>query len=532
MYAFLPLCLLAYRLARSVNAKNIILLVASLIFYALGEPVYIVLLIVAAASAFFFAFKIDDNRGTGKARLFLAVSVFINISFLFFFKYAPFFVETASGIFNLGIQTPRIKLPIGISFYTFQILTYTIDIYRGKVKLQTSPVKFFLYVSMFSQLIAGPILRYNDVEAQLDRRYINAERFASGILRFVCGLAKKVLLADYAGGIANTLLGAAGSGAGGAGAGGAGASQWLGEGIREGLGITGGTLAGGLAGVVGESAAGANALGAGALGAGAVGAVGISTPAVWIGLILFGFQIYFDFSGYSDMAIGLGRLFGFEFLENFRHPFYSKSITEFWRRWHISLGAFFRDYVYIPLGGNRRLQIRNIAVVWMLTGLWHGASWNFVIWGSYFGILLIAEKYLAMYVRVKPPVIAQWFICFFIVTVSWGLFYYSETSQIINMFSAMFVYKPETDAQIIRLITDNLLFLAVCFFAAMPWAKQLYERAAYWCERRNGQAAAIADSALSFIYAAALLIVCSVVRVGSSFSPNIYLRFYTPIGFT
>ena len=498
IYAFLPLCILAHWMTRSLNVRNYILLAASLLFYGLGEPVYIILMLVAAVSAYSFAFQIDINRGTRKSRVFLAVSVAVNVSFLFFYKYAPLFIDTASQIFNLSIKAPRVRLPIGISFYTFQILTYTVDVYRGKTKLQTSLAKFLMYVSMFPQLIAGPIVRYEDVERQLDRRYITPERFSSGVIRFVCGLAKKVLLADYAGGIADRLLGAV---AGGAAYTGAEAARGIVEGVREGLGVTGGALT-------------AN-----------ISAGGISTLSAWLGLLFFGFQLYFDFSGYSDMAIGLGRLFGFEFMENFQHPYYSKSITEFWRRWHISLGTFFRDYVYIPLGGNRRYQIRNIAVVWLLTGLWHGANWNFVIWGCYYGVILVVEKYLPLLIRFKPPAFFSWLCSFIIVLIGWGVFYYTDLAYIGDTLKAMFTYKPELNAQIAKLVTDNVFFLAFCMIASMPWAKRIYEQVLFWGEKKNGHATVVVKSTLSFVYAAVLLLVCSAVRVSSDYSPFLYWRF-------
>ena len=490
IYAFLPLCLLVYWLSRSLKVKNCVLLAASLLFYALGEPVYIALMLVAAGQAFVFAFFVNRYRGTNLARLFLTVSVVLSVGFLFVYKYAPLFIETASRIFSLEITAPQIRLPLGISFYTFQILTYTVDVYRGKVKLQASPIDFFLYVTMFPQLIAGPIVRYNDVVYQLDRRYVDTERFAAGVVRFICGLAKKVLFADYAGGVANKLLGIASA-----------ESVRSGSAIRDGLGVAGGVLAAG------------------------GGAVEISTLSAWVGLFLLGFQIYFDFSGYSDMAIGLGRMFGFEFLENFRHPYSSKSITEFWRRWHISLGTFFRDYVYIPLGGNRNHQLRNIAIVWVLTGLWHGANWNFVIWGCYFGVLLIAEKYISGIVRFKLPAPLGWAFTYILVTIGWGIFNFTDLRMMWGMLTALFSYKPELDFQLNGLVKENLAFAAICLIAAMPWAKRLYERAVNWGERRFGRLTAILNSSLTVLYSVVLLFVCSAVRVGSSFSPFLYFRF-------
>ena len=500
IYAFLPLCLLAYRLARSLKAKNYILLVASLVFYGLGEPVYILLMLASAGSAFLFALLIDSRRGAAASRILLAVSVSINLGFLFFFKYAPLFAQTVSQYFRIEIQAPRVTLPIGISFYTFQILTYTIDVYRGKSKIQLSPVKFLLYVSMFPQLIAGPIVRYEDVARQLDKRSVDPERFSAGVVRFICGMAKKVLIADYAGGVAEKLLN----------------TKATFTGIGNVLSGAGSNLAGAGSNLAG---AGSNLMGA------ATGVGGISTLCAWFGILFFGFQIYFDFSGYSDMAIGLGRMFGFEFMENFNHPYSSRSVTEFWRRWHISLGTFFRDYVYIPLGGNRRHQLRNIAVVWVLTGFWHGAGWNFVTWGCYFGIILIAEKYVFRRIPIKPPAPVGWLYCFIAVFVGWCIFYFTDLTQAWDTISAMFAYRPEADLRSVDMIKDNLFFLCFCMFAAMPWAKRIYDKVIFWGGGRNGRAAAIADSALTFCYAATLLITCSVVGVISSFSPFLYFRF-------
>jgi len=526
IFAFLPLCLLIYWLSRSIKLKNCVLLAASLLFYALGEPVYILIMLAAAASAFLFAFLIDRFRGARLSRFFLAVSVAINIGILFTYKYAPLFVATAVRLFHLNISVPQMHLPIGISFYTFQILTYTIDVYRGRARLQPSAINFFLYVTMFPQVLAGPIVRYNDISGQIDNRYISAERFAAGVIRFICGLAKKVLFADYAGGIASRLLGVVPVGAAQNGA----------EGVQGALaGVAGGTFAGGIGGALASvaSALGVSTLAGdagstfvGAAGAaGAAGALGVSTLGAWLGLLFFGFQVYFDFSGYSDMAIGLGRMFGFEILENFKYPFSSKSITEFWRRWHISLGMFFRDYVYIPMGGNRRFQIRNIAVVWILTGLWHGANWNFVLWGCYFGILLVAEKYLTKIIRIKLPALLSWAITFFIITISWGIFYFTDLTAVWGVLTAMFSYRPESNFQVLGLIGESLFFMAMCLIASMPWAKRLYLRIVFIGERKNGRLTAVLNSAFSLLYAAILLFVCCAVRVGSSFSPFLYFRF-------
>ena len=336
LFTFLPLSLLLYWMSPA-KIKNFTLLAVSLFFYAWGEPVYVLLMIASILTNFVFGIFIEselikEKRAVRRA-LFISAVVF-NILILGFFKYYGFLAENINALFNADISYSELPLPIGISFYTFQVLSYVIDVYLGKVRLQRNPVSFALYVTMFPQLIAGPIVRYSDIESQLEQRNVSASKFGEGAQRFIQGLGKKVLIANSMGAL------------------------WD---ITQAMDMT-----------------------------------GISVFSAWLGIIAYTFQIYFDFSGYSDMAIGLGKMFGFEFMENFDHPYISRSVTEFWRRWHISLGTWFREYVYIPLGGNRcsRIrQIRNIMAVWMLTGLWHGASWNFVVLGIYYGFLLLIEKF-------------------------------------------------------------------------------------------------------------------------------------------
>lgn len=314
LFLYLPLVLLVY-FAVPKKMKNAILFIFSLIFYAWGEPIYVGLMIFSTVLDYCCGKAVDKYRGTKKAKIGLLVSVFVNLGLLCLFKYTDFIIGTVNGIFGSPIPLLGLPLPIGISFYTFQTMSYTIDVYRGDAKVQNNIISFGAYVALFPQLIAGPIVRYQTIADQVDERVHSFDKFGEGVKRFICGLGKKVLLANNIGLLWDTI-----------------------------------------------SKTEISAL---------------SVLSAWLGIFAFAFQIYFDFSGYSDMAIGLGKIFGFEFLENFDYPYTSKSVTEFWRRWHISLGTWFRDYIYIPLGGNRRgkwIQLRNIAVVWLLTGFWHGAS--------------------------------------------------------------------------------------------------------------------------------------------------------------
>lgn len=375
LYLFLPLCLAAYFLCRSVPAKNAVLIVFSLIFYAWGEPVYLFLMIAAAAVNWGFGLLIEKRH----KRVFLVLALVLDLGCLAVFKYTGFVVENLNALFGASIPVPVIALPIGISFYTFQALSYTVDVWRGDVPAQRSFAKFLLYISLFPQLIAGPIVRYADVAGQIDARSFDAADAFYGATRFCIGLAKKVLLADAAGKVAAQILDGS--------------------------------------------------------------AASATTAAAWLGIVLYTFEIYFDFSGYSDMAIGMGRIFGFKYPENFRLPYTSRSITEFWRRWHISLSTWFRDYVYIPLGGNRCVKwkhVRNITVVWLLTGLWHGAAWTFILWGVWFCLLLLGEKFLWGGVLNKTPALVRHGYTMLAVVISWVLFRSVDLPQAWAYLGAMF----------------------------------------------------------------------------------------------
>ena len=412
---YLPAVLAVYYLAPA-KLKNLVLFVFSLLFYAWGEPVYVGLMIFSTVLDYCCGRAAEAYRGTKKAKAALIVSVTVNLGLLCLFKYTDFLLTTINGVFGLSIPLLNLPLPIGISFYTFQTMSYTIDVYRGDTKAQKNLISFGAYVSLFPQLIAGPIVRYQTIAAQIDHRVHTADLFSSGVKRFVCGLAKKVLLANNIGLLWNTI------------------SQ--------------------------------------------TELSGLTVVSAWLGLIAFGFQVYFDFSGYSDMAIGLGRMFGFSFCENFEYPYISASVTEFWRRWHISMGTWFRDYVYIPLGGNRRgfkIQLRNIAIVWLLTGFWHGAAWNYVLWGIFYGLLLMLEKFFLLEKSKKLPAAVARLYTLLCVLVGWGLFAIEDFSKLGGYFGAMFgAGAGFCDNNTLWQLSSYLPLLGICLVASTPLASKLY----------------------------------------------------------
>ena len=446
---FLPVFLISYYAVpeRFVRARNCVLLVYSLLFYAAGEPVWVVILIFSGLWDYVIGLFITRYQRRWQAKALLSLSMCGNLGLLVLFKYGAFFLSLA----NVSV-TFAATLPIGISFYTFQTMSYTIDLYKGEVKPQRDPIAFLSYVAMFPQLVAGPIVRYADIEQRLTQRKITAKSFSDGATRFATGLGKKVLLANHAGKLAAELLG--------------------------------------------------------------VSAVNASTTGVWLGTLMFMFQIYFDFSGYSDMAIGLGKMIGFEFKENFDHPYTSKSITEFWRRWHISLSSFFRDYVYIPMGGNRKRTVFNLVFVWFLTGLWHGASINFVIWGLYFGVILIIEKYLLRAVLQKIPVVISHLYSLIIVLFGWLIFYFTDLGQL-AAFAARFWGSARyfTDHRTTELFIANLWILPV--FAL--FSTKIPARIA----ARLRTAVPVSEHVINLV----LLCAGFALLIGQSFNPFIYFRF-------
>lgn len=381
IFYFLPLTLLLYYAGPS-RLRNLVLLVMSLAFYSWGEPVYVSIMLFSTIFDYGNGLAIEKCLSSGRkraARAVLLLSVAGNLGILGFFKYSNFFIEIINAAGGTDFPLLELSLPIGISFYTFQTMSYTIDVYLGQAGAQKNLVQFGAYVAMFPQLVAGPIVKYKDISGQLADRNVTAERFSYGISRFITGLSKKVLLANNIGMVWEQ--------------------------------ISGGNLA------------------------------VLSAAEAWIGAAAFSFQIYFDFSGYSDMAIGLGELFGFHFQENFNHPYRSKSMTEFWRRWHISLGTWFREYVYIPLGGSRKgmkRQLLNLLIVWCLTGLWHGASWNFLVWGLYFGVFLTAEKlFLLRRLEALPGWVSHAY-CLIFVAVSWVIFAFDSMADVCTYVKSMF----------------------------------------------------------------------------------------------
>ena len=461
LFAYLPAVLIIYFITPQ-KGKNLALFLASLFFYAWGEPIYVILMLASLSLAYLFGIGIGKWRQERprRARILTTLSVCVSLSFLFFFKYYNFFAANLSRLPVVNIPTiAGLALPIGISFYTFQIISYTVDIYRIDCAAQKNYINFGAYVTLFPQLIAGPIVRYTEIDTELTSRRENVQDFAHGILRFVVGLAKKVLLGDAL------------------------AAEYM------------------------------YFRGAGAVQPTALGA--------WMVVILYSLHLYYDFSGYSDMAIGLGRMFGFYFPENFNYPYISKSITEFWRRWHISLSSWFREYVYIPLGGNRVGKLkryRNLAIVWLLTGFWHGADWNFVLWGIYFAVLLILERaFLLKYLEKSPPVIAHLY-SLFLIGVGFLIFSHNDLGEAFATFLALFGAKTvgfATPTALYTLATSMPLIL-VAAIGATPLPKRLWDRARTQHPRR--QAATVALAIL-------LLVVCVAYLVDSTFSPFEYTQF-------
>ena len=378
LFLFLPIVMAVYYIVPG-RGKNIVLLIASLFFYAWGEPVYVVLMILSILFNYFCGRDIQANgEDAGKAKLSLAFAVTVNILILGFFKYYGFILDTVNSLLPSDIPYRELPLPVGISFYTFQAISYLVDIYRKKAEPQKNILYFALYISMFPQLIAGPIVRYVDIEAQLRNRKISIRRLGQGAVFFIIGLAKKVVIANTAGSVFDQISG--------------------------------------------------------------VPASSLSMLTAWVGVFSYAFQIYFDFSGYSDMAVGLGKMFGFEFKKNFDYPYISKSITEFWRRWHISLSTWFREYVYIPLGGNRCSVSRNIfnlMVVWALTGMWHGAAWNFIAWGVYYGVILVMEKYIWGDSLERLPGVVRHIYTIILVLAGWVFFFSPSLGYSLRYLAAM-----------------------------------------------------------------------------------------------
>ena len=455
---FLPLVFALYFAVKHPKVRNSVLLAFSLLFYAWGEPKWIFVMLLTVTVNYFCGLLIDRSGGKLRRTVCMVAGVSLSLGFLFYFKYFGFFSDVVSGL--LGRENPFLKpvLPIGISFYTFQVLTYTVDVYRRKVPVQRSYGRLLMYVCFFPQLIAGPIVNYTDIEPALERREIRTEDVYEGFLRFFIGFAKKVLLANPCGVITDELVAAGNMSLGGS----------------------------------------------------------------WLMAVAYAFQIYFDFSGYSDMAIGMGRIFGFRFFENFNYPYISKSVTEFWRRWHISLGTFFRDYVYIPLGGNRvstLKHIRNILIVWLLTGFWHGASWNFLVWGLYYGALLLAEKFLLRRLKAKLPAVVNIAMTLVLVLVGWVFFYYENLSAGLHHLGIMFGLSaaPLTDPYAVYYFKHDFLFLAVAALSSIPWKQLLGSRLP---PRLLAVGRILKPVAVTLLFLSSLAMI-----ITQSYNPFLYFRF-------
>lgn len=474
LFVFLPAFILLYLLSSIIDKKvgksrgrdclvcrNITLVVFSLIFYSWGEPVY-VFLMIGCVLVNYLAGLFMSRSHSGKIRTSaLVVGIVADILILCSFKYLGFFATILVDI-GIPVDVPQIGLPIGISFYIFQSLSYLMDVYRNDSPAQKSYSNLLLYISMFPQLIAGPIVRYGSVSEEINSRKVRISDISDGAFRFLIGLGKKVILANQFSEVA---------------------TQFLDTGLHS-----------------------------------------LSTAGAWVGIIAFSLQIYFDFSGYSDMAIGIGRCLGFHFNENFNHPYISRTASEFWRRWHMTLGSFFRDYVYIPLGGNRAHQWLNIMVVWLLTGLWHGASWNFVIWGLYFGLIVAVEKYTVVRWQQKIPRPILHLYCIFLVVVSWGIFYFENTGSLKIFFIALFGGAEHlSDFTVESAIFDNFWLWITGLFFCMPvrsFASDFYVR-----HVPSGNAAGLALSVTKVLVGVGILLLSVTLLIGATNNAFLYTRF-------
>lgn len=464
IYLFLPLNLILYYAVPNKTWKNVVLLLFSLFFYSWGEPVWVFLLMLTAFLDYTWAKCIEYFNLTGQQRrkkMALIASLVFDLGMLGVFKYSGFVVENINLLTGLSLPVPQIALPIGISFYTFQTISYVLDVYRGQVAAQKRYYKYLMYLSSYHQLVAGPIVRYSDVAAEIENRTVSAQDFSEGITRFCLGLTKKVVVANVAGSLAGNYLDA--------------------------------DLA------------------------------SLSVAGAWFGVLLYTLQIYYDFSAYSDMAIGLGRMFGFHYHQNFNYPYIAKSVTEFWRRWHISLSSFFRDYVYIPLGGKYRHQIFNICVVWFLTGLWHGASWNFILWGVFYGALLIVEKLGLLKVLEKIPSVFSHLYLLFLTLIGWTIFYTTDLGKLGGYFGVMFGLSGNalSNPQLSITFMNNLFWLIAAVLFCMP-ITQLVKR---WAQAQRSEGVRAGISIVNAIMNVMLLFVCTAMLVGDSYNPFLYFRF-------
>lgn len=460
LFYFLPVVLTIYFISPR-KYKNFILLVSSLFFYSWGEPKYIWIMIFSTVLDYTcgrFVHYYSESGDLSRAKVWLGVSIFGNLGLLGFFKYSNFLISNINNVLGFNIPLLNLVLPIGISFYTFQTMSYTIDVYRGDTEVQNNIISFGTYVTLFPQLIAGPIVRYQTVAEEIDNRVESYDLFSEGIKRFILGLGKKVLLANNIG--------------------------MLWDNISK--------------------------------------MSNIPLLTAWIGIFAFSFQIYFDFSGYSDMAIGLGKIFGFNFLENFDYPYMSKSITEFWRRWHISLGTWFKEYVYIPLGGNRKGKvnhIRNILIVWGLTGIWHGASWNFLLWGLYFGIILIMEKLFLLNILKKLPSFIGRIYSIFLILISWVIFAFDSLGSGLNYIKILFRFGDINllDNRSLYLLYTNILLFLILTIGSTDIPKKIWNH----IKNKSNKGGWIIEN----VFLILVFLLSIAYLVDQSYNPFLYFRF-------
>lgn len=452
---------ITYFFLRNTTYRNWVIILFSFAFYSWGEPVWIILLICVSLLSFVFGLLVDKFGRTWQGKALLVAGISMDVGILGFFKYAGFFVDNLNQLFHFHISRPNIGLPIGISFFTFESICYITDVYRGVLKATKSPTHMLLYSSFFPHLIAGPIIRFVDIQAQMENRKFTPSAFSDGITRFVIGLGKKVIIANQIGESVPILL---------------------------------------------DGSAGPN-----------------SILAAWFGISMFALQIYFDFSGYTDMAIGLGKMFGFTLKENFNYPYIAKSAKEFWRRWNISLGSFFRDYVYIPLGGNRAHLVLNLFVVWFLTGFWHGASWNFVLWGLYFGLLILLEKlFLSKLFAAMPGWVSHVYLTFAML-IGWVFFYFTDLHQALRTLKVLFGFggSPLYTIDFVLHFRQNAILYTIGVVGSTPLAKWLISQLTkrpLWSKTRL-------EDFMVPVYNFAVLTVSTIMLVGSTYNPFIYFRF-------
>ena len=460
LYIFLPIMLLIYFVVPR-KLKNAVMILASLVFFAWGEIRYIFIMLILAVMDFFCGKGINKNEGNKpKQKLYLFIDIGVNLLILFFFKYADFIITNINEILNTQIPLLNIPLPIGVSFNTFQSLSYIIDVYRGTVKCEKSFYNYLTYTTLFPQIIAGPIVRYETVDEELETKKISMDNFSKGMRRFIVGLGKKVLIANNVGALWNIIE-------------------------------------------IGEYSE-------------------MSMLLSWISIIAFALQIYFDFSGYSDMAIGLANIFGMDFDENFNYPYISKSITEFWRRWHITLGSWFRDYIYIPLGGNKKgflKQIRNILIVWFLTGAWHGASWNFILWGLFFGVILILEKVILLKLLKKLPTWTNYVYTAFLVLISWVIFAFEDLGKVKDYLFTMFHLNKTNivNAEGLYYLKNYFIIIVIGLILSTPVISKLLKK----LEKKQSN---IRSILITGVYIG-ILVLSTASLVSDSYNPFLYFRF-------